>query len=210
VSVGHRHQATEFHQRQLDDLLSQPWFAHCLARVERDIRVVTDVDMPYVAGSDSESRMRLHRPPREAHVKLLRDWNKFIPEYNAVVRARTHGRPLAASEAQQRQVLALRKGGTSLREIVNITGLSLRTVRTVIGKADGTDRTTRRTNELRRLELNRAAMASYRARKRTRDALPKRIGTDLSIRGNRIRWQVGLNRADSAISTRRSCVMAGA
>ena len=48
-------------------------------------------------------------------------------------------------------------------------------MRTIIGKADGTDRTTRRTNELRRLELNRAAMAAYRARKRTRDALPKRI-----------------------------------
>jgi hypothetical protein len=38
----------------LEDLLAQPWFAHCLARVERDIRVVTDVDMPYVAGSDAE------------------------------------------------------------------------------------------------------------------------------------------------------------
>jgi hypothetical protein len=54
MSVGHRHQATEFHQRQLDGLLSQPWVAHCLARAERDIRVVTDVDMPYVAGSDAE------------------------------------------------------------------------------------------------------------------------------------------------------------
>jgi len=40
---------------------------------------------------------------------------------------------------------------------------------------EGTDRTTKRTNEIRRLELNRNRMAAYRARKRTRDALPKRI-----------------------------------
>jgi hypothetical protein len=111
----------------------------------------------------------------EAYVSLARRWNALIPRYNAVVRAQAIGRPLAASEAQQHQVLALRKGGASLREIVNTTGLSLRTVRTIIGKADGTDRTTRRANGLRRLELNRAAMATYRARKRTRDALPKRI-----------------------------------
>jgi hypothetical protein len=124
-------------------------------------------DMPrWVAARDAE---------REAYVALLREWNRFVREYNAVVRARTFGRPLAASEVQQRQVLALRKAGTSLRKIVNITGLGLRTVRTIIGKADDTDRTTKRTNEVRRLELNRATMAAYRARKRTRDALPKRI-----------------------------------
>jgi hypothetical protein len=111
----------------------------------------------------------------EAYKSLLQKWNTFVPQYNAVVRARTNGRPLAASEAQQREVLALRKARTSLRAIVRITGLGIRTVRTVIGKADGTDRTTKRTNELRRLELNRAAMASYRARKRSRDALPKRV-----------------------------------
>jgi DNA-binding CsgD family transcriptional regulator len=111
----------------------------------------------------------------DAHVALLRRWNALVPKYNAAIVPRTFGRPLAASEAQQRQVLALRKAGKSLRAIVNTTGLSLRTVRTIIGKADGTDRTTKRTNEVRRLELNRAAMATYRARKRARDALPKRI-----------------------------------
>jgi hypothetical protein len=54
VSVGHRHQATDLHHRQFDDLLSLPWFAHCLARVERDIKIISGVDMHYVAGSDSE------------------------------------------------------------------------------------------------------------------------------------------------------------
>jgi hypothetical protein len=112
---------------------------------------------------------------REAYAEILRDWNKFVPEYNAAVRARTIGRPLAASETQRRCVLALRKAGKSLRAIVRDTGLGIRSVRTIISKVDGTDRATKRTNELRKRELNRAAMASYRARKRTRDALPKRI-----------------------------------
>jgi DNA-binding CsgD family transcriptional regulator len=111
----------------------------------------------------------------EDYVSLVRRWNALVPKYNAAIAPRTVGRPLAASDAQQRQVLALRKAGKSLRAIVNTTGLSLRTVRTIVGKADGTDRVSRRMNELRRLELNRAAMASYRAKKRVRDALPKRI-----------------------------------
>jgi hypothetical protein len=118
----------------------------------------------------------------EEHHALVKQWNRFVPKYNAAIEPRGLGRPLAASEAQQRKALAMRKAGKSLRAIVSGTGLGLRTVRTIIGKADGTDRTTRRTNELRRLELNAARMAAYRARKRTRDALPKRI-TDLLARG---------------------------
>jgi hypothetical protein len=108
-------------------------------------------------------------------VELLRDWNKFVPRFNAAVRAQAIGRPLAASDAQQRQVLALRKAGASLRAIAIATGLGVTTVRTIVGKAEGTNRTVKRINELRRLELNRAAMATYRARKRTRDALPNRV-----------------------------------
>jgi hypothetical protein len=104
---------------------------------------------------------------------LVRQWNKSVSAYNAAVAPRYLGRPLAASESQRRQVLALRKAGKSLRGIVKDTGLGIRTIRTILGKPDGTDRTSKRTNELRKLELNRAAMATYRARKRTRDALPK-------------------------------------
>jgi DNA repair exonuclease SbcCD ATPase subunit len=118
----------------------------------------------------------------DSYDALRREWNRLVPKYNAAIEPRGLGRPLAASEAQQRKVLAMRKAGESLRAIVSGTGLTLRTVRTIIGKADGTDRTTKRTNEIRRLELNRNRMAAYRARKRTRDALPKRI-TDLLARG---------------------------
>ncbi len=111
----------------------------------------------------------------EEWVALKAKWNKFVPKYNAVIAPRGIGRPLAASGAQQRQVMALHKNGKSLRSIVKATNLGLSTVRTIIGKANGTDRSTKRTNELRRLELNRGNMAAYRARKRTRDALPKKI-----------------------------------
>jgi hypothetical protein len=81
-----------------------------------------------------------------------------------------------------------------LRAIVADTGLGLSTVRTVVGKAEGTDRTTKRTNELRKLELNRANMAAYRARKRTRDALPKQI-TELVNRGRDLVKRSGVSRA---------------
>jgi uncharacterized coiled-coil protein SlyX len=118
----------------------------------------------------------------EAYVTLVRKWNKLVPRYNAVIAANGLGRPLLASEAQQRDVRKLHKSGKSLRTIVTATGLTFRTVRTIVGRVEGTDRTTRRTNELRRLELNASRMAAYRARKRTRDALPKRI-TEALARG---------------------------
>ena len=52
------------------------------------------------------------------------------------------GRPIAASEAQQDRVLKLHKAGRSSRWIAEETGLSRRTVTTVIEKSDGTGRTT--------------------------------------------------------------------
>jgi hypothetical protein len=62
-------------------------------------------------------------------------------------------------------------------------------VRTIIGKADGSDRTNRRRNELRKLELDRARINAWRARKRTRDALPKQI-TELQARAVALlKWQ---------------------
>jgi DNA-binding CsgD family transcriptional regulator len=118
-----------------------------------------------------------HEGYHEQYMALLREWNTFVPEYNAIVAptVRGLGRPLAASESQQQEVLELRKAGVSLRAIAERTGLTLRTVRTIVGRKEGTDRTTKRAAELRRLELSRARMNTWRARKRTRDALPKRI-----------------------------------
>src|SRR5262249_46489579 len=110
----------------------------------------------------------------DKHNALVREWNKMVPKYNAVVVPKNIGRPLEASEAQCLEVQRLRKTGASLRAIVAQTGLGLRTIRTIIGRQNGTDRTSKQTNVLRKRELNRQRMISWRARKRTRDALPRR------------------------------------
>jgi hypothetical protein len=125
--------------------------------------------------------------------ELLSKWNKFVPRYNAVIAPRGHGRPLAASEAQEREVLKLHRQRYSLREIVEETGLGIRTVRTVIGKADGTDRTSIKEDKLRRLVLNRDKQATWRARKRVRDGLPKRINVVLKKGGELVK-KAGVSR----------------
>jgi len=129
---------------------------------------------------------------REDHGDLVRRWNKLVPIYNAKVAPRGVGRPLAASEAQCAQALRLHKAGTSLRGIVEETGLGLPTVRTIVGRKHGTDRTSQR-NELRRIEINRQEEVRRNARQRTRDGLPKRIndllaaGRDLVVRAKGLR-----------------------
>ncbi len=118
----------------------------------------------------------------EKHRKLIREWNKFIGDYNRAVAPRGMGRPLDASEVQVKKVLKLRKAKASLRTIAQQTGLGLRTVRTIVGKDAGTDRTGKRTNLLRKREIDRLKAAEYRVRKRARDQLPKRI-TEIQKRG---------------------------
>jgi hypothetical protein len=111
---------------------------------------------------------------------LVRDWNRFIPDYNATVRPRNVGRPLAASDAQRATVLAMRKRGLPLRGIADETSLGLRTVRTIVEQKDGRDRTTvKYRKQLERIDPDRKLDASRRARKRVRDALPKRINETL-------------------------------
>jgi len=121
----------------------------------------------------------------EKHNKLLREWNKFVGEYNSTVAPRDLGRPLQASEAQIKEVRKQRKRGASLRAIAAQTGLGLSTVRTIIGKDAGTDRTGKRANLLRKREINRLRAAEYRAQKRTREQLPKRI-TETQKRGEEL------------------------
>src|SRR5262249_3006875 len=78
----------------------------------------------------------------EKYQSLLREGNKFVGEYNATGRKSNVGRPLAASDAQCETVRKMHKAGTSLRNIADETNLGLNTVRTIIGRANGTDRTT--------------------------------------------------------------------
>ena len=111
----------------------------------------------------------------EKHEKMVRQWNRFVGDYNSTVAPRGLGRPLEASEAQVKNVRRLRKGKNSLRAIAAQTGLGLRTVRTIVDKDAGTGRIGKQTNLLRKREVDRLRVAEYRARKRTRDQLPKRI-----------------------------------
>jgi len=113
----------------------------------------------------------------DSHNKLVRDWNKFIPEYNAIVRPRNVGRRLEASPSQVQDVRRLRKDGASLRGIAEQTGLSFRTVRTIVYA--NTDKERSKTNELRREWLDKMGAADFKAKKRIRDGLPKRITSAL-------------------------------
>ena len=109
---------------------------------------------------------------------LVRAWNRMAAKYNAVVWPRNVGRPMAASEAQVAEVRKLHKAGRSLRWIAAETSLGLRTVRTVVERIDGRDRTT--VKQLQRIDPDRKLEASWRARKRVRDGLPKRINDTLA------------------------------
>jgi hypothetical protein len=77
------------------------------------------------------------------HNKLVHRFNRNIADVNPV------GRPIAADEEEQEQILWHHKQGRSLRWIAEEMSLSRRTVTTVITKVDGSDRTT----NTRRLKL---------------------------------------------------------
>ena len=93
-------------------------------------------------------------------------------QYNAVVSPRNVGRPLAASDAQYAQVRKLHKAGKSLRWIAEETSLGLNTVRTIVGKVEGTDRTS--IKHLKRIDPDRAAMRAWKSKLQQRNALPSR------------------------------------
>jgi hypothetical protein len=69
-------------------------------------------------------------------------------------------------------VLKLHKAGGSLRGIAEETGLGVNTIRTVVAKATGTDRTTMKHRG--RIEPDRKRIAEWKRRRRTGNALPSR------------------------------------
>jgi DNA-binding CsgD family transcriptional regulator len=122
--------------------------------------------------------------------KLLAEWNKFVPRYNARIDPRNMGRPLQASEAQCQRVLQRRKSGQSLRSIAEEMTLSLQTVRTIIDRKDGVDRATIR--RLQRIAPDK--IAETRARRSSKEiaALPKRINANLKRNAELIKAAKGL------------------
>jgi hypothetical protein len=121
------------------------------------------------------------------YMKLIKDWNKFVTRYNATVNPKPIGRPLAASEAQQKDVLKRRKAGASLRALAEATSLSVRTVRSILAQK-------KRTNKLRRIEFDRQRAAAYRARLRGRNALPQQITEHLKAGAELIKAAKGIGR----------------
>ena len=112
---------------------------------------------------------------RDERNELLKEWNKFVPQYNAAVapKLRNFGRPLAASPVQRADVLKRRGKGQSLRSIAGDTGLSFQTVRTIIDKANGVDRAT--LARLKKITPDKFAEAHERVNRSVRKGFPKRI-----------------------------------
>ena len=114
----------------------------------------------------------------DEYADLVRRWNKYVHIFN--MQNRNVGRPIAASESQISEVRKLRRQGRSLRGIADDTSLGLPTVRTIIGQMNGDDRTTQKHRDrLERIELDRQQIAEWKRRRRTRDALPKRMQATL-------------------------------
>jgi DNA-binding CsgD family transcriptional regulator len=129
------------------------------------------------------------------HQKLIRQWNKFVGEYNRQVAPRERGRPLAASAAQQADVLKRRKAGASLRAIAKAMSLSLQSVRTIVDKTQIKDRTAKRANVVRRMQFDRLRAAGFRARKAARDRLPEAIDERLKTDAALVKAAKGLGTA---------------
>jgi hypothetical protein len=126
----------------------------------------------------------------ERHSALVRQWNKAVPILNAGLQ--DVGRPLAASEAQVATVLRLHKQGKSLRWIVDETSLGLRTVRTIVDRKHGTDRTTKARRQ--KIEIDKFQRAHWKAQKRTGDALPKRVAAVIETGAALVTEAKGLGR----------------
>jgi hypothetical protein len=115
----------------------------------------------------------------EKYQSLVKEWNSFVPDYNATVSKNPVGRPLDASEAQVATVRKLRAKGMSIRNIMTETNLTMQTVRTIISKDTWSDRASKRHLEKIDFKPIRDLAVNARARKRTRDALPKKIAEAL-------------------------------
>jgi Helix-turn-helix domain of resolvase len=112
-----------------------------------------------------------HNKLIDAYQDLVQKFNKYVHLFNSRLHGQNVGRPLAASEAQVALVLKLRQQGTSLRNIADETSLGLSTVRTIVGRKDKTDRTSKR--HLERIGSKELTIP-WKRQKRTGDSLPRR------------------------------------
>jgi transposase len=130
-----------------------------------------------------------HHKMVDRYYELSKDWNRNVAAFNA--NARNVGRPLAADEDQEVAVLMQHKQGKSLREIAFMTGLSLQTVRTVVGRENFTDRTSKKR---RKIAIDQHERAHWKAQKRSSDALPKRVQAVIETGQGFVKEAKGLGR----------------
>jgi Helix-turn-helix domain of resolvase len=130
----------------------------------------------------------------EKYQGLVKRWNRFVNEYNGVIRRQPVGRPLNASDAQCARVIKLRKGGMSIRAVMDETNLGMQTVRTILGRESWTDRASKK--RLERIDHKPVSDLAIRvkARKRVRDALPTRINKVLAEGADLIKEAKGLGK----------------
>jgi hypothetical protein len=102
--------------------------------------------------------------------ELVRRWNRYAATIQPV------GRPIEASDAQEQEVVALRKKGVSLRGITKQTGLGLKTVRTIIAHAERNDTGTQRRAAALRIKIDRQPLIRLEARRKTRDMVRRQLG----------------------------------
>ena len=107
--------------------------------------------------------------------------------------ASSTGRPLAASVAQAATVTKMHKAGKSLRGIAEETGLGLSTVRTIVGRINRSDRTTKK--RWQRIQLDKTEQAHWKSRKRTGDALPRRAQRVVETGTELVKEAKGLGRS---------------
>ena len=112
-----------------------------------------------------------HNDLVERYEKLRRKHNRLVQEWNRAFTPTAPGRPVEASDEQQDSVRRLRKKGRSLRGIASDTGLSFKTVRSIVGHMSGASDRAKRDQLKRERELGRLRQADARARKRAKDAL---------------------------------------
>lgn len=161
------------HERELNSDLREH-FADVNAMIEQ-WRDAFDMTLNDDGEWDWSEYIQHHKAIEACYDALLKKWNRFVPQYNAIVAPTIPhpGRPIAASPAQRADVLKRRKARQSLRRIADDTALSFQTVRTIIDRADGVDRSTRA--RLAKIAPDKLADALERANRKLRNSLPGRI-----------------------------------
>jgi hypothetical protein len=114
----------------------------------------------------------------EDYTRLLKDFTDLTAAYEITAplaektmeRQPPNGRPIAASEAQVADVRRRRTAGESLRGITAATGLSFRTVRTIVARAEGKDPESVRRKAARMRALARERSRRYRHMQKERAA----------------------------------------